>query len=283
MIIDFHAHTYPDKIAERVISSLSGPSEVKAYTNATNAGLIDSCERNGISKSILLPVVTRPESTDHINRTAIELNEKSGTLLSFGGIHPDNTDYKSILSSLAENGVKGIKLHPVFQKTFFDDIRYMRIVDFACELGLIVTVHAGFDINNPTAEHAAIPHMKTLLKTIKPDKMILAHMGGHLCWPEAEEMILEYLADAPGNKALYLDTAFSLPSPIASQNIDCKFLSKERFVRMVRLLGADRILFGTDTPWTDQGPSIQAIKDSGLTEKEIFRILRENAKDLLQL
>lgn len=281
MVIDFHSHTYPPKIADMVVRRLSGPSGVKAFTDATAAGLEESCVRNNIEKAIVLPVVTSPRQAESINRIAVETNQREGRLLSFGGIHPDNSDYRRIFSTLAAEGIQGIKLHPVFQQVYFDDIKYMRIVDCACEYGFIISVHAGLDVNDKENRYCDIPHLKNLLKTVKPDKMILGHMGGHLCWDRAEEMLMDYKAQAPSNRAIYLDTAFCLPSPVAEQNIDCAYMTKEHFIRMVRLIGADRVLFGTDSPWADQGPAIDAIKNSGLTEKEIFRILYENAKDLL--
>ena len=39
--------------------------------------------------------------------------------------------------------MKGIKLHPDYQDTYFNDIRYKRIISYATELGLIISVHAG--------------------------------------------------------------------------------------------------------------------------------------------
>lgn len=283
MIIDFHTHTYPSNIAKRIIDKLSGPSNVSAYTDATNEGLIDSLNRNGISKCILLPVATTPAQTENINRIAVETNQHNGPLISFGGIHPDNTDYKAIISKLSREGVLGIKIHPVFQKTYIDDIRYMRIIESACEYGLIISVHAGYDINDPSATFSSALHIRNLLKAIQPDKLILAHMGCHLCWNDAENMLNEYLSNAPRDKVLYLDTAFSLPSPVSSQNINYDFLSNEQFLRIVRLVGSEHVLFGTDSPWTDQGSSVEAIMNSGLNKKEISQILYENAKNLLNI
>lgn len=283
MIIDFHTHVYPKQIADSVIKKLSGVSSVKAYTDATTEGLIQSCINNDITNCVILPVVTNPNQTETINRIAIETNENNDHLISFGGIHPDDTNYKQILSSLSAEGILGIKLHPVFQKTYIDDSKYLRIIDCAYEQGLIVSVHAGLDINNPDAEYASVFHINKMLMEVAPNKMILAHMGGHLSWDEAEDMLTEYLAIGPSNTSVYLDTAFCLPSPISSQNIEYNFMTNEQFVRMVRLIGADHVLFGTDSPWTDHGPSIQAIMNSGLNEKEISCILYENAKDLLNL
>lgn len=282
-IIDFHTHIYPSNIAKRIIEQLSGPSNVKAFTDATESGLIASCKKNNISKSIVLPVVTNPSHTESINKIASETNKRNGQIISFGGIHPDNADYKAIISGLSKEKIPGIKLHPVFQKTNIDDIKYMKIIDCACENGLIISIHAGFDINDPSASYSSVSHIKNMLETIHPTKMILAHMGGHLCWDEAEAMLSEYLSGISENESLYLDTAFSLPSPILSQNIDYEFLTKEQFLRIVRLIGSEKVLFGTDSPWTDQGPSIEAIINSGLTEKEISRILGENAKNLLNI
>ena len=283
MIIDFHTHTYPSSMAMAVLNQLSGSSSVKAYTDGTNEGLIKSCKNNGIIKAVLLPVATNPLQTENINKAAIYTNQCDNELISFGAIHPDNDNYKSIILNLVKEGICGIKLHPVFQKTYFDDIKYMKIIDCACEHGLIISVHSGYDINDPLAKYSTIPHIKRLLDTVKPNKIILAHMGGHLCWDEAEDMLNEYLSTVSNDNVLYLDTAFSLPSYIASQNIAYDFLTNEQFVRIVRLVGSNHILFGTDSPFTDQGPSIEAINKSGLNKKEISSILFENAKDLLNL
>lgn len=283
MIIDFHTHTYPSNIASRIMSQLSGPSHVKAYTDGTNQGLIDSCKKNNISKSIVLPVVTKVEHTEITNKTAIETNRVNNYLISFGGIHPNCSNYKDIISTLSKEGIPGIKLHPIFQKINIDDIRYLRIIDCACEHDLIVSIHAGYDINDLNALYSTVPHLRNMLNTLHPNKMILAHMGGHLCWNEAEEMLAEYLSNTTGKESLYVDTAFSLPSPISSENIPYDFLSNEQFLRIVRLIGPEHVLFGTDSPWTNQGPSIEAIVNSGLSKKEISLILYENAKNLLNI
>ena len=38
------------------------------------------------------------------------------------------------LKELKHMGFKGIKLHPDYQETFIDDIRYKRIISYASEL-----------------------------------------------------------------------------------------------------------------------------------------------------
>lgn len=50
---------------------------------------------------------------------------------------------------------------------------------------------------------------------------------------------------------------------------------------MVRDHGADRILFGTDSPWCDQKQSKEWILHTDLTGEEKEKILGENARKLL--
>ena len=151
MIIDFHTHTFPAKIAHSVIAHLQSKSRSMAFTDATNDGLRRSMDNAGIDLSILLPVMTNTHQVPKLNEIAARTNEhwEETGLLSFGGMHPEYTNYKEELRHIADMGIKGIKLHPAYQGYDFDDIRYMRIIDKAAELGLIVLTHAGMDIGIP--------------------------------------------------------------------------------------------------------------------------------------
>ena len=45
--------------------------------------------------------------------------------------------------------LKAIKLHPDYQHVFFDDERYIRLIDYAANKGLGIIVHAGEDVGLP--------------------------------------------------------------------------------------------------------------------------------------
>lgn len=281
MIIDFHTHTFPEQIARRAIAKLSNSAHIKNYSDGTLEGLKRSMKAAGIDHAVLLPVVTKPTQAEDINRLAIELNDRSREtgILSFGGIHPDNEDYKAIIKDLANHGIRGVKLHPVFQETYFDDIRYLRIMECACENDLIILTHAGYDISYPGADFSAPARIRSAYQQIHPKKLVLAHMGGWGCWNDTEE----FLADC----SVYLDTAFTL-DPLRSNTGDDAAehyapLSREQFLRIVKTFGPDHILFGTDSPWTDMGESLQLVKESGLTSSELKAVLGGNAAKLLNL
>lgn len=280
MIIDFHTHTFPEELAERAIGSLAENAGISNCLNGTTEDLRRSMKSAGIDYSVLLPVVTKPEQQAAINQIAMELNHRSHEtgLLSFGGIHPDNEDYRQILQRLARNGVKGIKLHPVFHRTYLDDIRYLRIISCACEQDLIVLVHAGYDISHPDWEYSTVPHIVSMLDTVKPQKLVLAHMGGWNCWAETEEHL--------AGRDVWLDTSFSLlpplSAPAATEAAGKKYrLSRESFLRMMKKHGTDRILFGSDSPWGGQAETIAALKSTGLADDELSAILGNNATRLL--
>ncbi len=274
MIIDVHTHVYPEKIAEKAVSKLERVSGVAAKVNGVKSGLTASMERAGVDYSLLLPVATSAKQVDKINEEAGETNargEETG-LLSFGGIHPDTDNYKEVLQRVKALGLKGIKLHPDYQSTFFDDIRYKRIVAYATELGLYIMVHAGEDIGLPDPIHCRPDHVLEMMADTETDKLILAHMGGWRLWGEVKEKLA-------GNRNLYFDTAFSMTN-LERDGVK-GMLDEDPFVDLVRAHGSDRILFGTDSPWSDQKSCVDWIENTALTGEEKEQIFSGNARRIL--
>ena len=60
-----------------------------------------------------------------------------------------------------------------------------------------------------------------------------------------------------------------------------RLLENDAFCALSDCFGADRILFGTDSPWADPEKEIRTIRQLSLSKPEIDRILGENAKELL--
>lgn len=260
MIIDFHTHMFPDKIASATIDYLADICQIAPHTNGTYEGLKAETESSQVDLSVALPIVTKPKQFDSINRFAS--NYQSGNVLSFGSIHPDNDGYKEKLRQIKEMGLKGIKLHPDYQEVYFNDIRYKRIVSYASELGLIVVVHAGKDPKSPDDIHCTPQMSAELLREVQPEKLVLAHMGGNLQWTEVEEYLV--------GEQVYFDTGVVLDQ-----------ISQEQFLRMVRNHGAEKILFATDSPWAGQKEYIQLLEQMPLTLDEKEKIFSKNALKLL--
>lgn len=265
MIIDFHTHIFPDKIAEKTIEALSKISGVTAATDGTLNGLLMSMDRSGVDLSVIMPVVTKPSQFEAVNTFAAKVNEQyAGKLLSFGGIHPDSKDYKAELNRIKELGLPGIKLHPDYQGVMIDDPRYMRIIEYADALGLTVLVHAGIDIGLPEPVHCPPDKARKVLDTLKPKNLVLAHMGGWKQWDE----VIELLA----GEQVYLDTAFCFD-----------YMTRESFMKLCEKHGTDKILFATDSPWSDACRDIEVIKSLPLTDETKEAIFSGNARKLLNM
>lgn len=263
MIIDFHTHIFPDKIAAKTIAALENAAKIKAATDGTLNGLIKSMSENKVDFSVIQPVVTKPEQFDSINEFAAKVNrEYQGKLISFGGIHPDCADYKQKLEHIRELGLRGIKLHPDYQGVMIDDARYMNIIEYADALGLIILTHAGIDIGLPDPVHCPPERTRRVLDQLKPQKFVLAHYGGWQQWDE----VCECLA---GTDA-YLDTAFTFD-----------YIAQEQFLKILNRHGSDKILFATDSPWSDMGAGIRAVNALPLSQEIKTAILGGNAKRLL--
>lgn len=260
-MIDFHTHIFPDRIAASTLRLLKSKCHIPPSFDGTAKGLIDSVETAGLDCAILLPVVTKPSQFSSINRFASQFQD--GKLLSFGGIHPDSRNYKEELREIAKMGLKGIKLHPSYQETFIDDIKYKRIIDYASELGLITVVHAGYDPAYPDCTYCTPRRAHTMIHDVRPEKLVLAHLGGLCMWDEVEE----YLVGEP----VWLDTAAIFHS-----------IQEEQLYRIIRNHGVHKILFATDAPWEDQKTAIRYMERlSGFTQEEKECIFHANAEHLL--
>lgn len=263
MIIDFHTHVFPQKIAAATIEQLQSKSGIKAATDGTPEGLVASMSAAGVDYSVVAPVVTATRQFDGITRFAQSINEQFQNLISLGGIHPDCEDYKDKLKLLKSLGFRGIKLHPDYQETDFNDIRYKRIVSYASELEMVILVHAGIDIGIPSPVRATPAMSLEVLKEVQPENLVLAHLGGWKMWDEVEEMLI-------GNN-VFLDTSFMHP-----------YIEKEQFLRIVKNHGKDKILFGTDSPWTKQDEAVKWIKECGLSNEEQEAIFYKNAMTIFK-
>lgn len=281
MTIDFHTHTFPPKIAASTLEKLSAASHTRPFTDGTTDGLRASMDEAGVDLSVILPVATAPRQVEHINHSSAAISERSREtgLFSFGCMHPDYEGWHSELARIKELGLKGIKLHPVYQGVDFDDLRTLRILDRAGELGLIVVTHAGLDVGFPGVVRCSPEMVRSAVRQVGPMKLVLAHMGGWRCW----DKVLELLPELP----VFIDTSFSTgkmtPADSHYSEDELLLLDSGRFMALVRAFGPDRVLFGSDSPWSSQRESLQWLREQPLAPDELEAILGGNAKKLLNL
>lgn len=263
MIIDIHTHTFPDELAPRALSTLTHNSEVLPFTDATCAGLLASMDSAGVDMSAIMPIATKPAQAQSINRWAVEIGQKYERLICFGTLHPQQDDWRAEIDRLAADGIPGIKLHPDYQNFYVDDPELTPIYQALADADLILMFHAGVDIGLPPPVHCTPDRLARVLDEVPALTVIAAHMGGYDCWDDVERYLV--------GRDLYFDTSYSLTD-----------LGPERMVKLIHAHGVDQILFGTDSPWTDQSAEVAGIRALQLTEKEIAAVLGGNASRLLE-
>ena len=267
MIIDFHTHIFPDKIAEKTIDYLMEKGGIPSFSDGKASSLINKMNDAGVDISVVLPAMTNPKQFESINRFAMEINEQykgcERTLISFGGIHPDCDDIENKLKFIKESGFIGIKIHPDYQGTYINDEKYIRILEIARDLDLVVVTHAGYDCGFKGEPIKCTPSLSyEVIRRVNHKKLVLAHLGGN-------EMLCESIEKLCGLD-VYLDTAYVL-----------NYLDKETFLKFIDKHGADKILFASDTPWSDIKSNVEKIKSFNLDRDIENKILFENAKKLL--
>ena len=73
-------------------------------------------------------------------------------------------------------------------------------------------------------------------------------------------------------KDIYFDTAYLL-----------RLIQPQDFLRILEKHGDDRILFATDSPWSDIAGDVKIIRSYALPQSTEQKIFAENAKQLLGL
>ena len=172
------------------------------------------------------------------------------------------------LVDMVENhGARGIKLHSVSQRFFMGDERMWPTYEACVELGVPIVAHSG---RNLAEQQFSEPRAFAAVYERFPDlKLVMAHLGNG-SWRQTRE-----LAEAFPN-ALF-DTSE------VTEWYDARLApSPAELAQLIKDVGPDRIMLGTDFPWWSLSHCVERIMDLpflSLEEKE--GILGANAVRLL--
>jgi len=261
MIIDFHTHCFPDKIAKRAVESLGKAAALIPVHDGTADGLLKSMKQDNIDISVVLNIATAPHQQISVNNFAAELNKKS-RLIAFGSVHPDAEDALYELERIASMGIKGVKFHPEYQNFYVDDIKMRPIYKKISQLGLITVFHAGKD-NGFASPYKCMP--VALANALKwfDSPVVAAHWGGLMC----HEDVIKYLCGLP----VYFDISFSYGT-----------IALPMIHKIIEKHGTDKLLFGSDSPWNRPSQDLTVLNALQLDEVDMNKICCTNALKLLK-
>ena len=257
-IIDFHAHIYPDKIAEKASQATGDFYGITPAYSGTSKELLTSGKAAGISRFVLLPVATKPDQVRHINEFIADEVSKHNEFYGFGTLHPDGENILEETDHIISLGLKGIKLHPDTQQFNTDDKRLFEVFDYI-QGKTPLLVHCGdkrFDFSHPR-------RLKNVIDNFPHLQVIAAHLGGWSLFDEAFELLKD--------ENCYLDISSTM-----------MFLPPEQIEHYIHGYGVERILFGTDFPLWRPEQEVASFRRLNLSSFEFERIAYKNALGILE-
>ncbi|MBQ1658733.1 MAG: amidohydrolase family protein [Clostridia bacterium] len=257
-IIDFHAHIYPDKIAEKASQATGDFYGITPAYSGTSKELLTSGKAAGISRFVLLPVATKPDQVSHINDFIADEVSAHNEFYGFGTLHPDCENILEETDHIISLGLKGIKLHPDTQQFNTDDKRLFEVFDYI-QGKIPLLVHCGdkrFDFSHPR-------RLKNVIDNFPHLQVIAAHLGGWSLFDEAFELLKD--------ENCYLDISSTM-----------MFLPPEQIEHYIHGYGVERILFGTDFPLWRPEQEVASFRRLNLSSFEFERIAYKNALGILE-
>ncbi len=262
MIIDFHTHIFPDELSKKALSSLlkNINNLYTPVTDMTKNSLLLHMDKSGINLSVNQPVITKATQFKSTNLWAKSVC--GDRIVSFGGIYPHTNDYKSDIDFVVSLGLKGLKFHAEYQDFVLDEKKMLQIYDYALSKGLIILHHGGVDPGMPKPYKSSPKQFANVVDSMQGGVIIAAHLGGHDQWDDVERYLV--------GKNIYLDTSMGFD-----------YYSQEQFLRILNDHDSEKILFASDSPWSDATVEIERIKSLPLPKNDINNILGLNAKRIL--
>lgn len=255
-IIDSHCHIYPDKIASKAVEAIGQFYDLAMYYDGRYSTLIEQGSNYGVKHYVVFSVATTPQQVNSINKyIADTVLQSDGLMTGLGTLHPDSDTIENDFAQILSLGLRGVKMHPDFQKFRIDDKKCYKIYELCQKYNLPVLLHTGdsrYDYSNPG-------NMKRVLEDFPELTVVGAHFGGWSCWRQAAETLSEY-------KNFYVDCSSSFDWFDTTE-------SKE----LIDLYGANHVLFGTDFPMWNYETELQHFAKINLSEEERKLILYKNA------
>ncbi len=265
MLIDFHAHAFPDKVAEKAIPKLAAIGQIENRGNGTVADLLAHMDEWGVDRSVILNIATNAHQQTSVNNFAIDIHQNQPQLYALGSLHPEADNIAAEARRLADAGIRGIKIHPDYVTTTVDDPKFDPIYSACVENNLFLVSHAGWDFISPDFIHCTPERIVRVMDKFPELRFVAAHMGSNRQWDDVERLLI-------GRDNLWIDTSLAVSFG----------LDKVQCTRMLKNHNPERILFGSDFPWFTPADAKEYIESLELSDSLKAAIYSENALRLLE-
>ncbi len=260
-IIDFHAHAFPDALAPRAMKTLLDEVPgMPAYLDGTLGALLNSMDRTGIERAVICCIATKVEQFEPIFSWCREI--RSDRVIPFPSVHPEDPQMAERIDQIAAEGFLGVKLHPFYQDFYAGEDRMRAFYQRVSARELLLVMHTGFDIAFPRERRADPQTLLELTQEFPRLKLVATHLGAWQQWDEVRRYLL--------GKPIYIEISLAMED-----------LGPDTSREMLLAHPQEYLLFGTDSPWSDQAATLSRLHALDLPEERWSRIVYENAAELL--
>lgn len=231
------------------------------YENSLSPeNLLEMMEVSGVERALVRPLKPPDFDFDRANRWIAETQSKYPNLVGFGRVNPLLKQApEHALRAVTEYGLRGIHLHPWEENYPITSEKVDRVIE-AIEGRAPVYVSAGY----PVVSH---PLQIQDLAGRHPDTVFIVTHGGQ--------------QDISG---MSFDDALIVASENPNVSFDVSGVYRRDFIEMlVEQAGAQRIVFGSCTPYMDMAFEITRIRATHLKEEIKERVFRLNIQAILGL
>lgn len=218
--------------------------------------LLGEMDAHGVDRAVVCPVdrciaVDNREGNDFVLDAARAHPDR---LYAFATANPWYGDRAvDELRRAVGEGARGIKVHPSLQGFVLCDELVYPLAELAEELGVPMFFHTG------TPAYSLPTQLVQLAMRYPRVRFIMGHMG-------STDFKLEATAAAAQVDNVYLDTSWILPGLVTSA---------------VSVVGAERVLFGSDSPLSTLGIEVRCKRAAGLSDDEREKVMGLNVLRLL--
>lgn len=260
-IIDAHSHIFPQKIAEKATEAISRFYEdIEMGHMGCSEELLKAGSEAGVEKYLVFSTATVPEQVRSINDFIMSEAAIHEEFIPLGTMHRDFDDFEEEIERISGLGLRGIKLHPDFQKFDFDDEKLFPIYKLLEEKGMFVITHSG-DCRHGFSHPEKVARVA---KEFKKLPIIAAHCGGWSQWDIARDCLKL--------DNVYVDTSSTMG-----------FSDGENVKKAIDAFGTKKIFFGSDFPMWDHKDEVERLIKLGIKENLLEDILYNNFKDFYGL
>ena len=253
-IADVHAHIFPDALAEKAtvnICAFYGTTEPERPASLSE--LVAEHRAAGIETGVFCNSAVSEKQVHNINTFIAESIRAYPQYIGFGSLFPGMDGAEEEVERMKALGIRGVKIHPDFQKIALDDPRGFDTYRAIARQGLPVLLHMG----DMRYDYSAPERLLNLLKKVPDLRVIAAHFGGWGIWEQAIRV--------PMPENVWFDTSSTTP-----------LVSKDVVLRLLDARGLDRMMFGSDFPMWNPKKMIDEIRALGLSPAEEETLFYKN-------